>query len=296
VTPSVAQRGSTPAHSTGSRVAARDFQRPRRLSRERLRELALPLENLLPALEKRLSDSPGLALGLSLGELSESDAGTLFAGAAEPLCVLRFRVGKDPAWAVWEPLAAVGAVETLFGARGSIGTARKLSPSEAKVAQQLLGEITRAVCGALKLAPAELVLVQSASELGTWREGGETAQPHRLEVRLQLACGATTSTLCLYLPGIGAGEAVLAPLPAKLPAHLERVEVELSARLAGCEISLDQLLALEEGDVIPLEARVGDPTTLAVEGLTLAEARLGCHRGRLAVRVERLRVEPESLA
>jgi flagellar motor switch protein FliM len=64
----------------------------------------------------------------------------------------------------------------------------------------------------------------------------------------------------------------------------------------GYEISLDQLLALEEGDVIPLDARLGDPTTLSVEGLTLAHARLGSHRGRLAVRIERLHVEPEPAA
>ena len=278
-------------------VAARDFRRPCRLSAERLRELALPLENLLPALEKKLHETAGLRVGLALAGLGESDAETLFAGAAEPLCVLRFRVTKALAWLVWDSGAAVGTVETLFGARVGAGAARKLSPTEGKVALQLLSEIARAVTGALKLPASEFAFVQAASELGSWREGGEEAQSHRMEVRLRVKRGEHESALRLYLPGVAAGvSAASAPLAEQLPAHLERVEVELSAHLSGCEISLDQLMALEEGDVIPLEARLGDPATLSVDGLTLAEAQLGSHRGRLAVRVERLRVQPETLA
>jgi flagellar motor switch protein FliM len=53
-------------------------------------------------------------------------------------------------------------------------------------------------------------------------------------------------------------------------------------------------MALEAGDVIPLAARADTPTSLVVEGLTLARARLGSHRGRLAVRVERMDVPAEA--
>ena len=35
--------------------------------------------------------------------------------------------------------------------------------------------------------------------------------------------------------------------------------------MPGCEVPLDQLLSLEEGDVIPLDARVGEPALVAVE-------------------------------
>jgi flagellar motor switch protein FliM len=278
-------------------VAARDFKQPRRLGGERLRELQMLLKNQLPALEKRLLEISGLALALSIESLGERDADGLFAGTPEPLCVLRFRCGKDPAWLAWDPTAAVAAVETILGARGSTGSARRLSPAEGRVASQLLVELVKGVAPALGIAPADYSLVQVASELGTWREAGEGAQSHRFELALTLTRGETKSVVRLWLPGVGAGAVgATATLPAQLPGHLERVEVELSARLPGCEISLDQLLALEEGDVIPLDARLGDPTTLSVEGLTLAHARLGSHRGRLAVRIERLHVEPEPAA
>jgi flagellar motor switch protein FliM len=279
-----------------ARVAARDFVRPQRLGSEQLAELALRLENLLPQLEKRLRATTGVELSVTPGGLEEHDAGALFTGASEPLCVLRFRAGKDPSWLRWDAAAAVGLVEAILGARGvGAGAARALTATESKIAAQFLGEVLRAVAGVLGIAVAEPALVQAASELGTWREGGEDAQAHRLLVRIALAHGEQRSDLCLYFPGVRAPEAAAgAGLPAKLPTHLEEVEVELSARLPGCEISLDQLLALEEGDVIPLDARTGDPTRLCVDGLALAEGRLGSHRGRLAVRIERLKVQSEA--
>lgn len=277
-------------------VAPRDFRQPRRLGPARLAELQLALGNLLPALEKKLTEQAGLPAALALAALGEADADALFAAAAEPLCVQRFRCNKAPAWLVWDSAAAAQAVEAILGTRGAAATQRRLSPTEVRIANQFLSELARAVTGVLGLASADFALVQVTSELGSWREAGAEAQAHRFEVQLALELGGHASTVRLYLPGIEGDKESVASVPAALPAHLERVEVELSASLAGCEISLDQLLALEEGDVIPLEARLGDSATLSLEGLALAQARLGSHRGRLAVRVERLDVHPLTIA
>jgi flagellar motor switch protein FliM len=287
----------TPAQA----VAARDFMRPRRMSEKRLDALRRALENLVPALERRLREMAGVRLALALGSLGEADAETVLARASEPPCVLRFRCQKAPAWCAWEPAAAVAVVEailgaTILGAKGGAPAARKLSPTETRIAVQLLTELVRAVAGALGLAASDFALVQARAELGSWREAGAEAESYRLEVPLELSLGEQTSTLRLYLSGVAGDEPASATAPDALPAHLEHVEVELSARLRGCEVSLDQLLALEEGDVIPLEARLGDPTTLSIEGLTLGEARLGKHRGRLAVRIEHLSVRPGEAA
>jgi len=278
-------------------VAARDFTQPRRLSEKRLAALRLALENALPALEKKLAEGSGVRVALALGTLGEADAEVVLARATEPPCVLRFRCQKALAWCLWEPAAAVGVVEAILGARGGAAAVRKLSPTETRIAVQFLGEIVRAVGGVLALAVSDHALVQAQTELGSWREAGAGAESYRFEVPLELRLGDLTSTLRLYLPGLASDEpAASASAPEALPAHLEQVEVELSARLRGCEISLDQLLALEAGDVIPLDARLGDPTTLSLEGLTLAQGRLGRHRGRLAVRIERLSVQPGAAA
>lgn len=278
-------------------VAPRDFKQPRRFGAARLRALHLLLKNALPALEKKLAETAGVRVGLALAGLGEVDADTIFAGAAEPLCVLRFRCQKVPAWLVWDSAAAVGVVEAILGSRAGAAAGRRLTATESKLASQFLAEITRATATTLGLTAADFALVQIATELGSWREAAADAEAHRLEIRLDVQRGEQVSALRLYLPGVDAGDGgAELPLPGKLPDHLQHVEIELTARLHGCEISLDQLLALEEGDVLPLDARLGDPTTLSVEGLDLAQARLGSHRGRLAVRIERLHVQPESLA
>jgi len=278
-------------------VAARDFKQPRRLSERRLGALRLALENALPALEKRLAEACGVRLALSLGKLGEADAEAVLGRAAEPPCALRFRCEKALAWCLWEPAAAVGVVEAILGAKGGTPAARRLSPTETRIAAQFLGEIVRAVTGVLALATSEHALVQAQTELGSWRDAGAGAESYRFEVPLELLLGDLASTLRLYLPAVASDEpGASAGAPEALPAHLEAVEVELSARLRGCEISLDQLLALEAGDVIPLDARLGDPTTLSLEGLTLAQGRLGRHRGRLAVRIEHLSVQPGAAA
>jgi len=280
------------------RVAARDFARPRRLSPERAKAFALTLENHLPALEKRLREACGQTFGLKLAGLDEGDADGLLRSLAEPLCVLRFRAAKALGWLLWDSAAAVAAVEAVFGARAAAATARRLSPSETRVATQLLGEVARGVAEVLGTTLSEPALVQVATELGDWHDAGPEAESHRLVIALEIRAGEGTSLLRVCLPGLSAGAdaATAAPLPESLPAHLEHLEVELSACLSGCALTLDQLLALEEGDVIPLEARLGDPTTLSVEGLTLAQARLGSHQGRLAVRIERLDVQAETAA
>jgi flagellar motor switch protein FliM len=276
----------------------RDFRRPRRFGRARLRELSNALTNALPGLERKLAEGFSLRAGLALARLGEVDAETLFAAAAEPLCVLRFRA-PQPAWLSIEPADAVALVEAILGAKSAAGpaAARKFSPSEVRIAGALLGELARGVTAAWQLQATDPALVQAPAELGSWREGGAGAESHRLEVELVLERAGARSTLRLYLPGIAAEPlAPKAALPARLPAHLERVEIELSARLGGCALSLDQIVGLEEGDVIPLTARVGDPAALCVEGLSLARARVGSHRGRLAVRIEQISVQDEEAA
>jgi flagellar motor switch protein FliM len=296
VSPS-AQHAVLGRRKPANRVEARDFGSPRRVAPERLRALAIQLENLLPDIEHELRESAGLDLGLRLDGLGERDADRIFEEASEPLCVLRFRVQEHPAWLAWDPAAAVGLIEAILGGSGENSSARQLSPTEATLAAQFLVALSDRITAMLGLSGVDPVLVQARSELGSWREGGADAEPHRLVIRLVLVRGSQESALVFYLPGVGAGDdsAGTAPLPEHLPGHLDQVEIEVSARLSGCEISLDQLLALEEGDVIPLDARVGDPTDLCVDGKTLAEGRLGSHRGRLAVRIERMKVVPETL-
>ena len=60
----------------------------------------------------------------------------------------------------------------------------------------------------------------------------------------------------------------------------------VSAILGGTDVPLDELLAVEVGDVIPLDARIGDLVTLEIEETICARGRFGARGGLLGVLVE----------
>jgi flagellar motor switch protein FliM len=63
-------------------------------------------------------------------------------------------------------------------------------------------------------------------------------------------------------------------------------EVEIVANLAHTTMTLEQILAMREGDVIPIEIA---PRILAtVDGVPVMECRYGISNGQYALRVERL--------
>ena len=80
----------------------------------------------------------------------------------------------------------------------------------------------------------------------------------------------------------------------------ELVERERTLTVVTLEVTMMQIV--EVGtlrdfvlDNFALEARVGDPTLVAVEGKTFAHGRLGTHRGQLAVRIEHMERDEERL-
>jgi flagellar motor switch protein FliM len=274
-------------------VTDRDFRRPRRLSDSVREDLARVYREIVPALEDRLAEILGSACPLELINVGEASAEELVAESDEPLVALRFDAGDEPAWVVWENLAAVTAVEKILGSKAK-ATERRLSHVECRVIRDLLSRIAVACAESIGFTARNFAVAQSVETLGSWREGGEEADVHRLEIELGFQGPGEASTLRIYVPGPKLSEIEARQADTlELPQHLGKVEVSVSAQLAGCQVSLDQLLALEEGDVIPIDARIDDLTVLTVEGYPFARARLGQHRGRLAIRIEQLEEEPK---
>ncbi|HKX46678.1 MAG TPA: FliM/FliN family flagellar motor C-terminal domain-containing protein, partial [Planctomycetota bacterium] len=100
---------------------------------------------------------------------------------------------------------------------------------------------------------------------------------------------AEPTTLLVQLPVLGsphlAAEKDGAPAVAALPSHLGGVACGLTVQLGGADISLADLLALEVGDVVELDARADRPVRVTVEGRGVATAVLGLSGARLAVRL-----------
>ncbi len=275
-------------------VSERDFRRPRRFSPQVREGLKRRIDAVLPKTEAGITAILGSVHTLQLDHVRETSAEGLFDEMEAPLAALAFEMGGDPAWLIWDSLAAVTCVEQVLGCPTENPKARPLSMVEGKILEQLLTPIAQDLARSLDKEITNPRATQSPEGLGSWRDG-KRLDAHRLEISLGFLGPGSPSTLRLYVPGVKPSAGQMFEETDDLPGHLNNVVVDVSAQLIGCEVSLDQLLSLEKGDVIPIESRVGDPALLTVEGLILAKAAMGQHRGQLAVRIVQLENQVEEL-
>jgi flagellar motor switch protein FliM len=288
--------GNEPRIGPYLQVAARDFGEPRRLSPQQLDKLVRNAQKALPDIEGVLHAWLRGEHEVALAAIVEAHAGTLLASLAEPLCLLAFECAGHPAWAIWERRAAVIAAEIALGAdEKQETTLRTLTTLEQRVLERILTPIVQALAGKLGVEPKNMRLIQEREELTRW-EDAPNADPQRIGVQLQLTGTGGTSNLRCYFAGVKLADT---PPPAKdkakqlLPQHMQEIDVEVGATLGHAELALEELVALEVGDVIPLGLEVGGLITLHVEGRVCATAQLGEHHGRLAIRVGTLGVKGE---
>ena len=290
----IARRGSGARADAPSKVEARDFEKPLRLSRGEMESVRARVTASLEGVALELSQALRGDCTLELVELAEVNAERVTEGLSDPArppsppAIVRFEVARQPGWLVWDGASAVAAVESALGA-GPPATepaARALSAVErASLRRMLSGAITR-LAGALGLSAASLTVPESVEAAGDWRDGGASADPQRLALHLALEASTGVSVLKLYLPGFQpAAPRSARELANAVPAHLHGVSLELAARLGSSDVSLREMLALEVGDVIPLSTLVGEVLRVYVEGEPCAVARLGRKDGNLAIRI-----------
>lgn len=277
-----------PAASGGAPggVEPRDFGRPLRLSGRALAELRRKVQGVLGDCEKELSRALRGEHALELAEVGEVGVEGLFDELAAPFALVRLDVGGQPAWARWDIAGAVAAVEVALGAPAPSGSERALSAVERRLVLQLLSSLATRVGAALGLAVGAGCAVVDPEEAGSWSDGGPGADRARLRLHLAFDGPGGPSGVDLWLPGVaGEADAAEAPLE-RLPPHLDEVAVELSARLGARDVPLSELLAIEEGDVIPLDTPSDGLLEVLAEDVPCARARLGRSEGRLALRIE----------
>jgi flagellar motor switch/type III secretory pathway protein FliN len=173
---------------------------------------------------------------------------------------------------------------------------RALTPMERRVLVRVLRIAIDEVASVVGVEVSEYDAVSMLKYAPTWRESiGARPDPHRLAVELVLQTERGETTLAIHLPMAGArrtfaGESLGAEdLRGNLevPGHLDAIPVELQAELGTAELTLNDLIGLEPGDVIPIDAAIGDLIQLRADGVTFALGRLGTHRGHVAIRVDR---------
>lgn len=277
-------------------VEPRDFGRPLRLSARALQEVRRRVQVALGECELKLARALRSPIELELAELGEVSVEQSFAELAEPFALVRFDVGGQPAWLRWECAGAVAAVESMLGLPSATAAERTLSSVERHFFLELAESIAGPIAQALDLAAREPRVVAAADDAGSWTDGGEGADSARL--RLHIVCNrlGSTSAIDVWLPGVTAGERQNEAPPQAFPKHLDDVAVWLSARLGARDVPLSELLAIEAGDVIPLETATDGWLDVLAENVPCARARLGCSAGRLALQIEEVGPPPHDPA
>jgi len=278
-------------------VESRDFSRPRRLSGERRERVARAVRTALLGLEAQLGNLLRRTVRIELGAIGELSIEGYFATVPDPLAVLAFRAGGHPAWIVWDAPSAVIAVEQVLGAPEPRAQERPLSMLERNVLDRILSIPAERLCVALGLSSSHHSVPAKREQLGTWRDAGERADPHRVSIELLIDVVGTKSSLRVYLPTNEFLESDEHQVPLspneKLPLHLDDVTVEVAVRLGHTELPLRDLLGLEVGDVVPIDALASAPVTLHADNRRFALGKLGRRRGRLAVRLSEISTGPQ---
>lgn len=295
-----------PAKARVSVVSLRDFSQPRTLSAERIarirKTLSARLQTIANALAGPLRGHPML----TLADVAETNAHGLFDGFVSPFLVHGFDAGENQGWIVWDAPAARVACDTILSGPPPSGEEGEpevekdgdpnLTRTERRVVASLLDTLlgTIAVDFDLDLGPGEVW--QEPEELTTLEDLGPDADPRRLLVHFGFEDErGRASDLRLYLPGIvDPAEEDDARTEDDAPSHLAPVDLELSALLGGTNVPLSELLAIEIGDVIPIDRRVGELIEIEVEETMCGKVQFGSKNGRLAVIVRS--VERRSVA
>jgi flagellar motor switch protein FliM len=77
-----------------------------------------------------------------------------------------------------------------------------------------------------------------------------------------------------------------------LTRQIQTAEVEVVATLGATSITLDKVVDLKVGDVIPIE--IGDTVQATVDGVPIMESRYGIQNGQYALKIERFLAEEDA--
>jgi flagellar motor switch protein FliM len=273
-------------------VVARDFREPRRLSASDLDALQRPAEAAANAVLEVVRQAVPTDIGLDPVEVGET---SLDLAIAEDAIDFLAVVGDGPTGAsmvMLDAQAAVAIAEIAFGADESeVPDARPLTTMERTLIDRMLVRVLERAAQALQATVKDARAVPNRA---AWaREIGTDGDRRRVVLRVPLTIGPTRAICHILLAGVKVPPPKNTP-PVKdvrktnLPSEIAPTNVEVCAVLARTDILLTELLALEPGDVITLDARFGQPISLEIEGQPRARARFGTRDGRLAARIQEI--------
>ena len=281
-------------------VKTYDFRRPDKFSKEQLRTLQAIHENVARIYAARLSARLRTPVTIALADTAQMVFDEYLSGLVLPsqLVVLAADTLGGPFLLDLDMGLAYACIDRLLGGAGRIPAERREPTSiEIELVGRLIAEILPAIGeGWSHLEPVDARVTETALSPALLRVAAPSHVVAVLTYEVRFAGQTAPLTLCYphatlepLLPRLSATAWYAQPErgtdahagAADLAATLQSVSVPVAAVLGGAELSIDDLVGLQPGDVIRFDDRADQPIRLSV----MDEARAWAVPGRIGDRV-----------
>ena len=280
-------------------VAPMDLLKPNRLGREQVRGLERYFESAGKLLSATMSDRLRLDTRCDCVAVEQLRFSTWLEQLPGPVAiyVLEMKPLKLPVLFTASTSLLYGAVDRILGGSGKISRVPKdFTAAEYTVADAMVGPCLDRICESL----SEVIKLDWSIQNRFCNPSMAQILPSQdvvLSIYFQAAGDFLIGDLRLVLPFVSVEpilerftrDSVSGPEPGSSRQTVEKtvrsVPIELAAELGSARIRLRQLLDLQAGDVIPLDARLGQPAIVPVQGKPKFTAHVGRIGNRLGIQV-----------
>ena len=279
-----------------------DLGRQERIVRGRMPTLELINERFARLLRIGMFNYMHKSCELSVGPIKVQKYSEFIRNLVVPtnLNLVTVKPLRGTALVVLDPNLVFLVVDSMFGGDGRFHTrveGRDFTPTEQRIIHGLLNVIFTEYEKAWKPV-FEIKFDYVRSEMNTQFANIATPSEIVVAITFTLELGGNSAEMHLCLP-----YSMVEPIrdvlystmhseqagadrrwSGMLSRQLQLAEVELSVPLAATDITVDQLLALKPGDVLPL--LIDDTVDATVDGVPVMKCRYGIRDGQYALRVE----------
>ncbi len=282
---------------------AYDFRRPTKFTKEQIRTLQIIHENYARIMGNFLTSFLRVPVKLQVVSVAQVSYEEFVFSLPVPTLMTIFNMSRDMGVAMLEtnPNFVFTIIDLLFGGEGrQPGKIRELTEIELSVMRQInekfLDNLSYAWKGIVQLDP-QIESMDTNPQFNQVIASSETVALVTFSAGIQNVQGFVN--LCFPFMGL---EHILSSLtaqhwfnqfqqtasrnkPGDVEKCLQDTEAEVKVVLGKSRITLDDFLQLQEGDVLPLRRRSGEPLDMLVEGTPIFKVQPGTRGKQMGVKI-----------
>lgn len=288
-----ASQGTPATNFPDEEILKRDFSKPDRLPRDEFYWLQGEAAHAAARISESLTRWLRMDARVECISIETQQYQSFLASLASPCVVYHVHCGRESSQSAAISIDAalvLAIVDRVLGGKGKARFAtRQLSNIELLMSSRLCDILLKSLSdGFADVLPIDLKPVGPAAThvrqarfmdndtniiIATYSISGDLAET---EVRFLLPASACARR----------EERIPAPAPSDAPPAIPKIQVDVAVRLAGTNITIQDLLDLDIGDVISLDHPAGASARIEVEGSETAFGKIGTRDNNLAVQIE----------